>query len=87
MFEGKKIWIDGKLVDYDEAKIHVLTHGLHYGTGVFEGIRSYTTNNGPAIFRLDDHIKRLYNSAKAYFMYFEYNKEEIIQSSINTGKS
>jgi branched-chain amino acid aminotransferase len=87
MFEYKKIWVDGKLVDYSEAKIHVLTHGLHYGTGVFEGIRSYTTNNGPAIFRLDDHIKRLFNSAKAYFMHLEYTKEEIIQSSINTVKA
>ena len=71
MLESKKIWIDGKFVDYDEAKIHVLTHGLHYGTGVFEGIRSYTTDNGPAIFRLDDHIKRLFNSAKAYFMHLD----------------
>ena len=70
MFLGKKIWIDGKLIDYDKAQIHVLTHALHYGTAVFEGIRSYNTDNGPAIFRLDDHIKRLYNSAKAYFMYF-----------------
>jgi branched-chain amino acid aminotransferase len=87
MLESKKIWIDGQLVDYNEAKIHVLTHGLHYGTGVFEGIRSYTTNKGPALFRLDDHIKRLFNSAKAYFMDLAYNKNEIIQSSINTVKA
>jgi branched-chain amino acid aminotransferase len=87
MLEDKKIWVDGKFVNYSEAKIHVLTHGLHYGTGVFEGIRSYTTNNGPAIFRLDDHIKRLFNSAKAYFMNLDYTKEEIIQSSINTVKA
>jgi branched-chain amino acid aminotransferase len=87
MLESKKIWIDGQLVDYNEAKIHVLTHGLHYGTGVFEGIRSYTTNKGPALFRLDDHIKRLFNSAKAYFMDLAYNKDEIIQSSINTVKA
>ncbi len=87
MLESKKIWVDGQLVDYNEAKIHVLTHGLHYGTGVFEGIRSYTTNNGPAIFRLDDHIKRLFNSAKAYFMDLAYNKDEIIQSSIDTIKA
>ena len=73
MSSGKKIWIDGKLIDSDKAQIHVLTHALHYGTAVFEGIRSYNTDNGPAIFRLDDHIKRLYNSAKDYFMYFEYN--------------
>jgi branched-chain amino acid aminotransferase len=87
MLESKKIWFDGHLVDYDEAKIHVLTHGLHYGTGVFEGIRSYTTNDGPAIFRLDDHIKRLFNSAKAYFMDFGYNNDEIVQSSIDTVKA
>jgi branched-chain amino acid aminotransferase len=87
MLESKKIWVDGQLVDYNEAKIHVLTHGLHYGTGVFEGIRSYTTNKGPALFRLDDHIKRLFNSAKAYFMDLAYNKDEIIQSSINTVKA
>src|SRR5919107_1607050 len=83
MLTGKKIWIDGKLIDYDKAQIHVLTHALHYGTAVFEGIRTYNTDNGPAIFRLDDHIKRLYNSAKAYFMHFEYNREEIKRASID----
>jgi len=83
MSSGKKIWLDGKLIDSDKAQIHVLTHALHYGTAVFEGIRSYNTDNGPAIFRLDDHIKRLYNSAKAYFMYFEYNRAEIKQASID----
>ena len=84
MLESKKIWFDGRLVDYDKAKIHVLTHGLHYGTGVFEGVRSYITDNGPAIFRLDDHIKRLFNSGKAYFMHFEYTRDDIKQSSIDT---
>ncbi|MBA3750674.1 MAG: branched-chain amino acid transaminase [Nitrosopumilus sp.] len=84
MLESKKIWIDGKFVEYNEAKIHVLTHGLHYGTGVFEGIRSYVTDNGPAIFRLDDHIKRLFHSGKSYFMHFEYNKDEIRKSIIDT---
>ncbi|HSA75558.1 MAG TPA: branched chain amino acid aminotransferase, partial [Candidatus Nitrosocosmicus sp.] len=62
MLESDKIWIDGQLVDYKDAKVHVLTHGLHYGTGIFEGIRSYSAENGHAIFRLNDHIKRLYNS-------------------------
>lgn len=84
MLESKKIWFDGRLVDYHEARIHVLTHGLHYGTGVFEGIRTYNTDNGPAIFRLDDHIKRLFNSGKAYFMHFEYTRNDIKQSSIDT---
>ncbi len=87
MLESKKIWINGELIDYDEAKVHVLTHGLHYGTGVFEGIRSYATGNGAAIFRLDDHIKRLFNSGKAYFMHFECNKDELRQSIIDTVKA
>ncbi len=87
MLESKKIWVDGELIDYDEAKVHVLTHGLHYGTGVFEGIRSYATDNGTAIFRLDDHIKRLFNSGKAYFMHFECNKDELRQSVIDTVKA
>ncbi len=87
MLESKRIWIDGELIDYDEAKVHVLTHGLHYGTGVFEGIRSYATDDGAAIFRLDDHIKRLFNSGKAYFMHFGCNKDELRQSVIDTVKA
>ena len=59
-----KIWMNGTLVDWDKAQVHVLTHTLHYGTGVFEGIRAYETKNGPAVFRLTDHIKRFYNSEK-----------------------
>ena len=55
----RKIWIDGSQIEWEEAKIHILTHGLHYGTGVFEGIRCYDTNHGPAVFRLADHIQRL----------------------------
>jgi len=82
----KKIWLDGNLVDYDKAQTHVLTHALHYGTAVFEGIRSYNTDNGIAIFRLDDHLKRLFNSAKAYFMNLEYKREEIKQASIDLVK-
>ena len=84
MLESKKIWFDEQLVDYDEAKIHVLTHGLHYGTGIFEGIRFYNTDNGPAIFRLDDHIRRLFDSGKAYFMHFGYTRDDIKQFSIDT---
>ena len=87
MLESKKIWINGELVDYDEAKVHVLTHGLHYGTGVFEGIRSYATDDGASIFRLDDHITRLFNSGKAYFMNFGYSKDELRQSIIDTVKA
>lgn len=59
-----KVWFNGKFIDINKAKINLLTHTLHYGSGVFEGIRCYGTQNGPAIFRLDDHLKRLYNSAK-----------------------
>ena len=79
-----KIWMNGKLVDWDKAQVHVLTHTLHYGTGVFEGIRAYVTANGPAIFRLTDHIKRLYNSAHILGMEMPYSVEEIVQATKDT---
>lgn len=60
----EKIWFDGKLVNWDEAKVHVLAHALNYGTGVFEGIRVYQTPKGPAIFRLKDHVRRLVDGCK-----------------------
>jgi branched-chain amino acid aminotransferase len=63
-----KIWKDGKLIDWRDATLHVLTHTLHYGMGVFEGVRAYKTNNGTAIFRLKEHTKRLFNSAKIFQM-------------------
>jgi len=72
-----KIWMNGELVDWADAKIHVGAHGLHYGTGVFEGIRCYETPNGPAVFRLTDHIKRLDASAKLLYMDLPYSVEEI----------
>jgi branched-chain amino acid aminotransferase len=75
--EVRKIWFNGKLVDWHDAKIHVLTHGLHYGTGVFEGIRAYETKIGTAVFRLTDHLKRLYRSAKIYFMEIPYSLDEL----------
>lgn len=75
--ETKKIWMNGKFVDWEDAKIHVLTHSLHYGSGVFEGIRCYKTKKGRAIFRLQDHIERLENSAKIYLMKIPYSKEEL----------
>ena len=71
--ETEKIWMNGELVDWDDAKIHVGTHGLHYGTGVFEGIRCYDTPKGPAVFRLGDHLKRLSNSAKLLYMELPYS--------------
>ena len=75
--EVEKIWMDGELVNWQEAKIHVLTHALHYGSGVFEGIRCYNTAQGPAVFRLKEHIQRLYNSAKVYFMEIPYTPKKI----------
>ncbi|MDW0233123.1 MAG: branched chain amino acid aminotransferase, partial [Nitrososphaeraceae archaeon] len=73
----KKIWMDGSLVDWNKATIHILTHALHYATAVFEGIRCYKTVNGLAIFRLSDHIQRLINSGKIYFMDIKYSKKQL----------
>ena len=72
-----KIWMDGKLVEWSDAKVHVLTHTLHYGTGVFEGVRAYETSGGPAIFRLEDHTNRLFESARLIGMRIPYNAEEL----------
>ena len=68
MRETEKIWMNGELVDWADATVHVGTHGLHYGTGVFEGIRCYETDKGPAVFRLTDHLVRLQNSANLLYM-------------------
>jgi len=83
----EKIWMDGTLVPWDEAKIHVLTHSLHYGSGVFEGIRAYETKKGPAVFRLTDHIARLYRSAKIYTIEIPYTPEELIEATKETVKA
>lgn len=79
-----RIWFNGSLVDYDDAKIHVLTHGLHYGTGVFEGMRCYNTVRGSALFRLPDHMQRLIDSGKAYFMDLGYTRQQLEQAAIET---
>ena len=76
-----KIWMNGDLVDWDQAQIHVLTHTLHYGTGVFEGIRAYETSQGPAVFRLTDHIVRLHNSAKILGMELPYTVDELVEAT------
>ncbi|MDQ3543172.1 MAG: branched-chain amino acid transaminase [Actinomycetota bacterium] len=76
-----KIWMNGELVDWDKAQVHVLTHTLHYGTGVFEGIRAYETSQGPAIFRLTDHIVRLANSAKILGFELPYSVDELIAAT------
>ena len=72
-----KVWMNGTLVDWDQANVHILTHSLHYGMGVFEGIRAYDTADGPGVFRLTDHIKRLANSAKILGMPLTYSVDEL----------
>jgi branched-chain amino acid aminotransferase len=75
-----KIWMNGELVDWDKAQIHVLTHSLHYGMGVFEGVRAYETADGPAVFRLTEHMERLHNSAKIMMMPLPYSVEELVDA-------
>jgi branched-chain amino acid aminotransferase len=75
-----KIWMDGKMVDWRDAKIHVLTHTLHYGCGAFEGVRAYKTTNGTAIFRLEEHTQRLFNSAKILRMSIPFSLEEVMEA-------
>ena len=79
-----KIWMDGALVDWDKAQVHVLTHALHYGSGVFEGIRCYETNDGPAIFRLREHMERFERSAKMLFMDLGYTVDEMMEAVAET---
>ena len=81
MRETEKIWMNGELVDWADAKVHVAAHGLHYGSGVFEGIRCYETDNGPAVFRLTDHLVRLHNSARLLHMELAYPVEELRRAS------
>jgi len=81
-----KIWMDGRFVKWDKATVHVLSHTLHYGLGVFEGIRCYKTQKGSAIFRLDEHIDRLFNSAHIFMMDLPYSKMEIRDAIIKTIK-
>jgi len=81
---GKKVWMNGKLVLFKDANVHVLTHALHYSTAVFEGIRCYNTPKGSAIFRLKEHIDRLFNSAKLYSMKMDYSKKQISNAIIKT---
>ena len=81
------IWFNGKLVDWRDANIHVLTHSLHYGMAVFEGVRAYKTDKGTAIFRLDEHTKRWFNSAKIFQMEMPYSKEELFKAQIEVVKA
>ncbi len=80
----KLIWMDGKLVPWKKANVHILTHTLHYGLGVFEGIRCYRTRKGPAVFRLTDHIRRLENSAKLVGMKLPYSKDKLVKATRKT---
>ncbi|MGH3105463.1 MAG: branched-chain amino acid transaminase [Gaiellaceae bacterium] len=82
MRETEKIWMNGELIDWADAKIHVGSHGLHYGSGVFEGIRCYETQKGPAVFRLTDHLRRLDNSARLLGMEIPYRIEEMHAASL-----
>ncbi len=79
-----KIWMDGELVDWDKAQVHVLTHALHYGSGVFEGIRCYETADGPAVFRLREHMERFERSAKMLYMDLPYSVDEMVQAVKDT---
>src|SRR5438094_7378317 len=82
-----KIWMDGKLVDWDDATVHVLTHTLHYGTGVFEGIRGYKTKSGTSVFRLTDHMRRLHRSAKVLMMDVPFSVEQLVEATKETIRS
>ena len=87
MKETVKIWMNGKLVPFKNAKVHVLTHALHYSTSIFEGIRCYDTPDGSAIFRLPEHVDRFFNSAKMYSMKMPYSKKKITDAIVNTVKA
>ena len=81
---SEQIWMNGRLVPWDDARIHVLTHTLHYGNGVFEGIRAYETSEGPAVFRLTPHIERLFRSAKIFMLDIPYSVDELIEATKET---
>lgn len=81
--EVKQVWMNGRLVDFADAKIHAFTHALHYGSGLFEGVRCYNTKRGPAIFRLQEHTRRLFDSSKIYRMEIPYSPEAINQACID----
>ncbi|MFA5890115.1 MAG: branched-chain amino acid transaminase [Actinomycetota bacterium] len=83
----EKIWMDGALVPWDEARVHILTHSLHYGSAVFEGIRAYETSKGPAVFRLTDHIRRLHDSAHIFMMQVPYSVDDLVIACKDTVRS
>jgi branched-chain amino acid aminotransferase len=83
----EKIWKNGKLVDWKDATVHVMSHGLHYGTGAFEGIRCYSTSNGPAIFRLREHMERFHSSGKAINLRIPYTVDQLCAATKETVKA
>jgi len=84
MKKSEKIWMDGKFVKWDDAKVHVMTYALHYGASIFEGIRCYNTKKGSAVFRLEEHVKRFFESSKIYRMELNYTKKEIKEAILDT---
>lgn len=82
--ETKFVWMNGEFVKWKDATIHILSHVIHYGTGVFEGIRCYETDKGPAVFRLDEHVERLINSSKVYNFEFKYSHDEVKEAILET---
>ena len=82
-----KVWMNGGLVDWDDANVHVLTHALHYGSGVFEGVRAYPTDRGPAVFRLRDHFERMERSARIFQMEIPYSCDELIRATFDVIKA
>jgi branched-chain amino acid aminotransferase len=87
MQTAEKIWFNGEFVPWDQATVHVATHALHYGSSVFEGIRTYQTQNGPQVFCLDQHIQRMFNSCKVYRMEIPYTKTQIKEAILKTVKA
>jgi branched-chain amino acid aminotransferase len=81
------IWFNGKLVPWNDAKVHVLAHGLHYGTGVFEGMRCYPTDDGPAVFRLDAHLERMFKSAELYELPIPYSQDALADATLDVIRS
>ncbi len=81
---SKSIWFNGSLIPWDEARIHVLSHVMHYGSSVFEGIRCYEQPSGSAVFRLEDHIRRLFDSARIYRMEIPWSREEVVEACLET---
>ncbi|WP_049979732.1 branched-chain amino acid transaminase [Halolamina rubra] len=82
MEQDGTIWMNGEYVDWEDAQVHVLSHAMHYGTGIFEGVRAYDTEEGTAIFRWEEHLDRFYNSAKPYDMEIEFSREELTEATL-----